>query len=124
MVLDMKTKMIFSTLPKVSRRKDRRGRDFSSRTCHGMAAQERPCVANVRLEFKSDRDARIFADTLNVDEELQASSGKVLRRVDVDGASAALHLEACDERTLRLCLSGFMEMASVAVATFDEFSAI
>jgi len=87
-------------------------------------SEARPCRGSVALSFLSARDAKIFADTLNVDEELQASSGKVERRVVAEGATATLHVEACDERTLRLCLSGSLEMAAVAVATLNEFAGV
>jgi len=72
------------------------------------------------MQFKSERHAQIAAETLNVDEELQKN--KVTRNIVADGTQAILTLEAADERMLRLCLSGCIEMANVVVATLDEFA--
>ena len=85
-----------------------------------MDSPTHPCKATVTLQFRTADHARIAADTLNVDEELQKN--KVTRNVAVDGTRAILTLEASDERMLRLCLTGFMEMAKVVVATLDEFA--
>lgn len=73
------------------------------------------------MTLRSERDALILANTLNVDEELQASSGKVTRICKAEGVCCVLDLQASDEKTLRLCLSGFSDFASVAIATLDEF---
>jgi tRNA threonylcarbamoyladenosine modification (KEOPS) complex Pcc1 subunit len=48
---------------------------------------------------------------------------KVSRHISVDGFTATLHVEAVDERTMRLCVSSCMESAQVAIAVLNEFSA-
>lgn len=88
-----------------------------------MAAASNPlrCRAELKMQFLSERDASIVSTSLNVDKELQEGAGKVTRSITADGSSLVLVIEAADERTLRLCLSGFMEFAATAVATLDEF---
>ena len=76
-----------------------------------------PCKAVLSM---SERHAQIEAETLIVDEELQKN--KVTRSIIADGTQAVLTLVASDERMLRLCLSGCIEMADVVVATLDEFA--
>mmetsp|Transcript_6600 Transcript_6600/g.15140 ORF Transcript_6600/g.15140 Transcript_6600/m.15140 type:complete len:95 (+) Transcript_6600:264-548(+) len=80
-----------------------------------------PCCCSIKLRFNSEAHAQIAVDTLCVDEELQATSGKVARFLTASGEVVTATFEAVDARTLRLCVSGFVDMASLVVATLSEF---
>lgn len=83
---------------------------------------ELPCCCSLTLQFKSDRDAQIASSALNVDEELQAGSGKIWRSTVAEGHKLHVNIRAQDERLLRLSLTGFLEFSAVVIATLDEFS--
>eukprot|EP00615_Pteridomonas_danica_P003678 CAMPEP_0114348742 /NCGR_PEP_ID=MMETSP0101-20121206/14949_1 /TAXON_ID=38822 ORGANISM="Pteridomonas danica, Strain PT" /NCGR_SAMPLE_ID=MMETSP0101 /ASSEMBLY_ACC=CAM_ASM_000211 /LENGTH=79 /DNA_ID=CAMNT_0001486845 /DNA_START=85 /DNA_END=324 /DNA_ORIENTATION=- len=72
------------------------------------------------MPFKSERDAEIVVNTLRVDEVL--SPKKVNQTITNDGHTVTFVINAVDERTLRLCVSGLMDMAMLVSQTLDEFS--
>ena len=81
-----------------------------------------PCEATIDVPFLSSEHAAMVIRCLNVDKELQAESGKVIRALTSDGNIARAHILAADERTLRLCVSSFMDVVSITVQGLNEFA--
>jgi tRNA threonylcarbamoyladenosine modification (KEOPS) complex Pcc1 subunit len=87
-----------------------------------MSATQHPCICTLSIPFKSHKDARIVVEALSVDEVLSPQKVNQLITCDNDSNIVTIKIDAVDEKMLRLCVSGILDMAIVASQTLDEFS--
>ena len=81
-----------------------------------------PCEVTIEVPFQSPEHAAMVISCLNVDKELQAASGKVVRTLTSEGSIARAHILAADERTLRLRVSSFIDVIGITVQGLNEFA--
>lgn len=82
---------------------------------------EHPCVCTITLPFNSVKDAQIVVDSLSVDEVLTPK--KVNQFITCNESNiVTIKIDTTDEKMLRLCVSGILDMAMVVSQTLDECS--
>lgn len=67
----------------------------------------------------SSSKAQLIQDVLEVDEELQPD--KVCKSFAVEGSALNVHLVSCDLKVLRVAVSYFYDMLTVALKTLLQF---
>ncbi|EKU20548.1 hypothetical protein NGA_2086400, partial [Nannochloropsis gaditana CCMP526] len=73
----------------------------------------------ISLHLTSSSKAQLIQDVLEVDEELQPD--KVCKSFAVEGSALNVHLVSCDLKVLRVAVSSFYDMLTVALKTLLQF---
>lgn len=74
----------------------------------------------INIPFATPEHAQMAARAVSVDEELQKD--KCDRQVVADGSTVTATITATEARVLRVAVSSYFDMMSVAVRTLREFS--
>lgn len=74
---------------------------------------------HIDLHFPTPAKAQLVKNVLEIDDELQPT--KIRKTFAVDGTALDVLLVSCDPKVLRVAVSSFYDMLTVALKTLQEF---
>mmetsp|Transcript_10509 Transcript_10509/g.15995 ORF Transcript_10509/g.15995 Transcript_10509/m.15995 type:complete len:85 (-) Transcript_10509:162-416(-) len=80
---------------------------------------QREYNATLKIAYKSEAHARMVQQCLSVDDELQPE--RVSKELIISDSLLVIKFYAADVKILRVALSSFFDMVTVATKTLQEF---